>query len=141
MNTLLRNVIVLFGGLLFGCGLARSGMVKPEVVLSFLHLQDFGLLLVMGAGVAVTMAAFQLGRRFLRGPLIVRVPFETYKASLNRRTIGGAVVFGIGWGLSGLCPGAAVASIGVGNLRVLIAIGCMFLGAYVQARWIPERKA
>ncbi len=47
----------------------------------------------------------------------------------------GAIIFGVGWGLSGLCPGAALSSLGVGNLPVIIGIGTMFLGAYVMGRW------
>jgi uncharacterized protein len=128
--------IVLLGGMLFGCGLALSGMTKPEVVLSFLHLEDFGLMLVMGGGIAVTMASIQLGRRAFAKPWVG--VFENWGAKLNRRTLLGAVVFGAGWGISGLCPGSALASLGTGNTEILLALGAMFAGAYAQARWFPE---
>lgn len=129
-------LVVLLGGLLFGFGLATSGMTKPEVVLSFLHLEDFGLMLVMGGGVAVTMLAFQLGRRVFGRPW--RGGFESWTAKLNRRTLLGAVVFGLGWGISGLCPGSALASLGTGNVEILIGIAAMFAGAWAQAQCFPE---
>lgn len=130
-------LVVLFGGLLFGFGLATSGMTQPEVVLSFLHLEDFGLMLVMGGGVAVTMLAFQLGRRVFGKPWLGA--YESWNAKLDRRTLLGAVVFGLGWGISGLCPGSAVASVGTGNVEILIGIVAMFAGAYAQVRLFPER--
>lgn len=129
-------LVVLCGGLLFGYGLALSGMTKPEVVLSFLHLEDFGLMLVMGGGVAVTMLAFQLGRRVFGRPWLGS--FESWTAKLNRRTLLGAAVFGLGWGLSGLCPGSALASLGTGNVEILIGVAAMFAGAWAQARLFPE---
>ena len=55
--------------------------------------------------------------------------------TLSRNTILGAIVFGVGWGTSGLCPGAAISSVGVGNLPALVGISAMFLGAYVMGRW------
>lgn len=133
-----ENLIVLVGGSLFGYGLALSQMAKPEVVLSFLQLQDFGLVLVMGGGVVVTMATFHIGRRILKRPAIGT--FEPFSAALRPRTFVGAVVFGVGWGLSGLCPGSALASLGIGNGPVLLGLATMFLGAYVQARWFPENR-
>jgi len=129
-------LIVILGGILFGFGLALSGMTQPEVVLSFLYLEDLGLMLVMGGGVVVTMAAFQIGRRVFEKPWCGT--FEAWNAKLDRRTIGGAVIFGIGWGISGLCPGSALASLGTGNTANLLAIAAMFAGAYVQAWLLPE---
>lgn len=55
--------------------------------------------------------------------------------SLDRNVVVGGSVFGVGWGLSGICPGAAYASVGIGNYPILIAIAGMFLGAYVQGYW------
>lgn len=131
------ELATLAGGAVFGGGLAMSGMTRPEVVLDFLHLEDLGLALVMGGGVAVTMATFQLGRRLLAKPLAAPA-FERYSAAMRPRTFGGAAVFGVGWGLSGLCPGSAIASLGIGNLPVLIGIATMFAGAWAQARFVSE---
>jgi len=61
--------------------------------------------------------------------------FKKRKRTLNKRTVFGAIIFGVGWGISGLCPGSAMASLGVGNLPVLIGIAGMFLGAYIMGRY------
>ena len=127
---------MLLGGLVFGFGLALSGMTRPEVVLSFLHLEDLGLLLVMGGAVAVTALAFGLGPRLLQTPL--QGSFEPAGGALRKSTIAGAVVFGLGWGLAGICPGAMLASLGTVNWPILFAIAGAFLGAYLQGRFAPE---
>ena len=132
----MRLLWVLIGGTLFGFGLGLSGMARQEVVLSFLHLEDLGLLLVMGSAVAVTAMAFQLGRRLLKHPLVGE--FETWRVALRPRTILGAGIFGLGWGLSGICPGSAFASIGLGNLPILIGVAGMFAGSYVQGRFFSD---
>lgn len=123
---------VLVGGVIFGVGLALSGMAKPEVVLDFLQFEDLGLLLVMGGGAAVTGGAYAiLGRSDRRAPLTGR-PFVRRLKSLDRNVLLGGTIFGAGWGLSGICPGAAYASLGIGNVTILWAIGGMFAGAYLQ---------
>lgn len=129
-----RALAILLGGGLFGFGLAWSGMSQPEVVLRFLHLEDLGLLLVMGGAIAVVLPTYQL---FRRRPLLggERAPFRAW---LDRRTTLGAVLFGIGWGISGACPGAAIASLGTGNTPILIVILAMFAGAAVEGLW-PRR--
>lgn len=132
----MRLLFVLLGGALFGLGLGLSGMAKQEVVLSFLQLRDFGLMVVMGGGVAVSALAFRLGRGVLGRPLIGS--FEPYRAALRPRTLIGAAVFGLGWGVSGICPGSALASLGLGNWPISIGIAGMFAGAYLQARIWPE---
>jgi hypothetical protein len=127
-------VVVLVGGLVFGFGLAYSHMARPEVVLDFLQFEDFGLVFVMFGGAAVTGTTFLLAPRLLgRAPLTGR-PFERRLKSLDRNVVVGGAVFGVGWGVSGVCPGAAYASLGVGNVAILWALAGMFLGAYLQGR-------
>ena len=128
----MRKLAFLIGGLLFGYGLAYSGMARPEVVLSFLQLTDFGLLLVLGVAVVITFITYHAARHFLKKPLQAK-KFEKKDNPPSKNTIIGAVIFGLGWGLSGLCPGSALASIGIGNLPVLYGIGGMFLGAYASS--------
>jgi len=130
-----KLVFVLVGGALFGFGLALSGMTKPEVVLSFLNFEDFGLMLVMAGAIAVTAAAFHLGPRWLAKPPCGE--YEPPASKLRRETVVGAVLFGIGWGIAGICPGAMLASLGTGNWPILIAIAGAFLGAYLQGRLAP----
>lgn len=122
---------VLVAGILFGFGLALSTMVQPEVVLSFLRLTDFGLMLVMGGAVTVTLMAYKLLPRWLNRPLLGG-RFHTHAAQLNRDTVTGAALFGIGWGLCGVCPGPAIAGLGTGNWALLWALGGIALGALAQ---------
>jgi uncharacterized protein len=134
MQKILSLLATLLGGVLFGFGLALSTMVSPEVVLSFLRLQDLGLMLVMGGAVAVTVLAYQLAPRFLKQPLLGE-RFEQRAANLDRSTLVGAAIFGVGWGICGVCPGPAIAGLGVGNLDMLWALGGMLVGAYAQGVW------
>jgi uncharacterized membrane protein YedE/YeeE len=126
-----RLLSIAIGGGLFGYGLAWSGMTRPEVVLSFLQLRDFGLLLVMAAALLVTAIGFRLAPA-LRPTTLLGLPFSHEVKPMLPGTVPGAVIFGVGWGLSGLCPGAAVASVGIGNGPVLIGLAGMFLGAWLQ---------
>ena len=127
--------LVVVGGLVFGFGLGLSRMARPEVVLDFLQFEDFGLLFVMGVGSLVAGVAFAIGTRFLdRAPLTGRAYARRLK-SFDRNVLAGGVIFGVGWGISGICPGAAYASVGVGNYPILVAIAGMFLGAYAQGVW------
>ena len=131
--------LVFAGGLLFGFGLALSHMARPEVVLSFLQLADLGLLFVMfgGAGV-VGLAVFGLPRVRSRAPLTDAVYGRRLK-DLDANVVIGGGIFGVGWGLSGICPGAAYASLGIGNLPILWGIVGMFIGAYLQGYWRSTR--
>ena len=126
-----QNLIVLIGGIFFGFGLAYSGMTKQEIVLSFLQLKDLGLTFVMGGAAFVTFFAVNVVPRYLKAPLLGG-KFKPRRAPLSRNLIIGAIIFGVGWGLSGQCPGSAVASLGTGNLLVLIGLAAMFIGAYLR---------
>jgi len=124
----MRHLVVFTGGLLFGFGLAFGGMAKQEIVLSFLQLTDLGLILLLGASAFVTALIINLVPKILKGPLLGG-EFKKRTRTLNKRTIIGAAIFGIGWGISGQCPGSAWASLGVGNLPVLIGIATMALAS------------
>jgi uncharacterized protein len=122
---------VLVAGALFGFGLALSTMVQPEVVLSFLRFQDFGLMLVMGGAVLVTLVAYKLAPRVLGRPLLGD-RFHQHASHWNRDTLSGAALFGVGWGLCGVCPGPAIAGLGTGNWSLLWALAGIALGALAQ---------
>lgn len=125
-------LLVLFGGTLFGFGLGYSRMAEPEIVLAFLQLTDFGLLFVMGGAVVVTATVFALATR-QGGPAPLTGEFyDTRHKSFDSNVLAGGAIFGVGWGLSGICPGAAYASLGLGNYLILYGIGGMFFGAYIQ---------
>lgn len=129
---------VLFSGAVFGFGLALATMIRPEVVLDFLRFRDFGLLLVMGGAVTVTLIAYQWVARWIGKPILAPV-FERRRAVWNTRTLIGAALFGIGWGLCGVCPGPAIAGLGAGNWPLLLALLGIFLGAYTQGRFFPGK--
>ena len=129
-----KHLFVFAGGLLFGFGLAFGGMAKQEIVLSFLQLKDLGLLLLLGGSACVTAITINLVPKLLKKPFLGG-EFKKRKRTLSKRTIIGAAIFGVGWGISGQCPGSSIASIGVGNIPVLIGIASMFLGAYVMGRF------
>lgn len=131
-------VVALVAGVVFGFGLAYSSMVRPEVILSFLRFQDFGLLFVLGGAVVVTTLAYAILPRVMAKPLF-GAAFGKHPSAMTKGTIGGAALFGVGWGLSGVCPGPAIAGLGVGNWPLLISIAGMLAGAYVQG-WIASRK-
>lgn len=127
---------VLLSGAIFGFGLAMATMIRPEVVLDFLRFRDLGLLLVLGGAVAVTFAAYQLAPRLLKKPLL-GPRFDQHAAELSGRTLLGAALFGVGWGLCGVCPGPAIAGLGSGNWPLLLALFGIFGGAYIQGRFFP----
>lgn len=126
-----KALATLAAGALFGFGLSLSTMIRPEVVLSFLRLQDFGLMLVMGGAVMVVMLVYTLAPRLLARPLLGE-HFHTHPSKWSRDTAVGAALFGVGWGLCGVCPGPAIAGLGAGNWSLLWALAGIALGALVQ---------
>ena len=128
---LYRMLATLASGALFGFGLSYSTMIRPEVVLSFLRFQDFGLMLVMGGAVLVVLLAYKLTPRLLARPLLDD-HYHKHPSTWNRDTAVGAALFGIGWGLCGVCPGPAIAGLGAGNWSLLWALAGIGLGALVQ---------
>lgn len=127
--------VIVIGGLLFGVGLAASHMARPEVVLDFLQLTDLGLLFVMfGAAIVSGLAFAVIPRLRDRAPLTGDAYGRRLK-SFDRNVLVGGVVFGLGWGISGVCPGSGYASLGIGNWPILWAIAGMFIGAYLQGVW------
>jgi uncharacterized membrane protein YedE/YeeE len=129
---------ILLGGMLFGFGLAWSGMIKPEIVLSFLRFEDFGLLLVLGSAVTTTLIVYQLAPRLLKKP-VLEPTFGKHTIGAMRDTLMGAALFGIGWGLSGVCPGPAIAGLGSGNWPLLFSVIGLFAGAWFQGWWASRR--
>lgn len=126
-----RMLATLAAGALFGFGLSYSTMIRPEVVLSFLRFEDFGLMLVMGGAVVVVALVYKLAPRLLARPLLGD-HFHTHPSAWNRDTAVGAALFGVGWGLCGVCPGPAIAGLGAGNWDLLWALAGITLGALVQ---------
>ena len=132
-----RLVVALAAGVVFGLGLAVSAMVDAGKVLAFLDLAgawDPSLVLVMTGALAVALPGFQLARR--RAAPALAMSFETPKAkSINLRLVSGAALFGVGWGLVGLCPGPAIASLAYAIWQVPVFLAAMAGGAW-GAAWV-----
>ena len=131
---MMQPLVSLVAGVVFGLGLAVAEMTNPLKVLDFLDLAgnwDPSLAFVMGGAVLVTLVAF---RFVLRRPVPLygdRFHLPTL-TQLDRKLLGGAALFGIGWGLCGVCPGPAIAGLGTGNWDLLWALGGIVLGALAQ---------
>lgn len=134
--------LIAVGGLLFGFGLGYSQMARPEIVLDFLQLQDLGLLFVMGGAALVTGTTITLATRsrYLDRAPLTDDRYGKREKSFDRSVLVGGAVFGIGWGISGICPGSAFASLGIGNYPILLGLAGMFLGAYAQGYWRAYRE-
>ncbi|MFQ2124618.1 DUF6691 family protein [Aeromonas jandaei] len=134
----------LFAGLLFGLGMAISGMVDPARVTGFLDLAgawDPSLAFVMGGALLVFMPGYFLlvkpRRQSVLGEPIAAVPAP----KLDRNLVGGAALFGIGWGLVGICPGPALSLISSGQPMILLFIAAMVAGILLVDRvWVKVRE-
>lgn len=120
-------------GLIFGLGLLVAGMANPAKVLGFLDLAghwDPSLAFVMLGGIAVASVGFFLARRRARTWLGLPVQIPTAR-QIDRRLIGGSLLFGIGWGLAGICPGPALVLVGAGMAKGILFVIAMLAGMAV----------
>lgn len=124
------SLAALFSGALFGLGLAMSGMTDPRRVLGFLDLfGDFDptLMFVLGGAVVTTTLLFRFVLR--RGSPVLADTFQLSNLKrVDRKLLGGAALFGIGWGIAGYCPGPALAGLGIGSIEALWFIPAMLAG-------------
>jgi uncharacterized membrane protein YedE/YeeE len=122
-------------GLVFGIGLILSGMTDPGKVIGFLDIAgnwDPSLVFVMAGAILVGFFAFLLAQRRTRSFLggAMQLP---QKRDIDARLVGGSVVFGIGWGLAGFCPGPALVSFGSGQDKAAVFVASMLLGMLAYA--------
>lgn len=120
----------LLAGLVFGLGLIVSGMANPAKVLGFLDLTgrwDPSLAFVMAGAIAVAMVAFALARKRTSSILGAEIRLPS-KRSIDRRLVGGSLLFGVGWGIAGFCPGPALVSLGMGQIKGLVFVAAMLAG-------------
>ena len=130
----MRGLIALVCGLIFGVGLAVSGMTDTAKVIGFLDV--FGnwvpdLALVMGGAVLVTVIAFR-GVLSRKKPLLAEEFSLPSKTTLDGRLLGGAAIFGVGWGLYGYCPGPAIAALAYLNIETVIFVAAMLCGMLIS---------
>ena len=117
-------------GLVFGLGLILSGMANPAKVLGFLDLAgawDPSLALVMGGAIAAAVAPFAWARKRQKSLLGAPMQLPT-STRLDRRLVLGSLVFGVGWGLAGFCPGPALVGLGMGVPQAYVFVLAMLAG-------------
>lgn len=127
---MLRHFTALLAGLVFGLGLVISQMVNPAKVIDFLDIfggWDPSLAFVMGAGLVVTFIGYKLVLRNPKPLAADKFQVPTNR-TIDKRLATGAVLFGIGWGLVGLCPGPAIAGLLIGGLPIIIFLAAMMAG-------------
>ena len=132
----MRGLIALLCGLIFGVGLAVSGMTDTAKVIGFLDL--FGnwvpdLAFVMGGAVLVTVVAFR-GVLNRNKPLLAEEFSMPSKSTVDARLVGGAALFGVGWGLYGYCPGPAISALVYLNVETVIFVAAMLCGMVIVSK-------
>ncbi|WP_010196042.1 DUF6691 family protein [Psychrobacter sp. PAMC 21119] len=137
---MLKNIIGLLAGLLFGFGLLISGMTEPVKVQGFLDVfgaWDISLALVMGGGLAVAMVGVQLAKRQQTSWIgtLIEMPNKTV---INKKLLIGAMLFGIGWGLVGICPGPGIVLLGTGQWQAYVFIPAMIVGMLIY-QWLEPK--
>ncbi|HZX15667.1 MAG TPA: DUF6691 family protein [Pseudomonas sp.] len=137
----MRKLLAFLAGVIFGIGLLSAGMANPAKVLGFLDLAgawDPSLALVMAAAIGVAFLPFSWAR-WQRSSLLGAPMQLPVKRELDRRLIGGSLLFGIGWGIAGICPGPAVAILLTGRWQVLLFVAAMLVGMVVFAALERQR--
>ncbi|MGR5067406.1 MULTISPECIES: YeeE/YedE family protein [Vibrio] len=132
MNKIIFRLSALFSGVLFGIGMAISGMIDPNKVIGFLDIAgtwDPSLAFVMGGALAVFMPSYFLIIKPRKQAVTGEAFCTPTNISIDARLISGAAIFGIGWGLVGICPGPAVASLAMGNIGIVIFVAAMLIGS------------
>lgn len=131
----------LFVGLLFGAGLALSGMINPARVLGFLDVAgawDPTLAFVLAAALVPSSLAYAIVRRMKR-PLMADEFCIPQNRIIEKRLLAGAALFGIGWGLVGLCPGPAIAGMVLGKWEIWLFVAAMVAGIWLQRLYADLR--
>ncbi len=137
---MLKNIIGLLVGLLFGFGLLISGMTDPVKVQGFLDVfgaWDISLALVMGGGLLVAIVGVQLAKRQQTSWIGTSIDMPS-KTVINKKLLTGAMLFGIGWGLVGICPGPGIVLLGTGVWQAYVFIPAMIVGMLIY-QWLEPK--
>jgi len=130
----MKLIFALFTGLVFGTGIALSGMMNPAKVFNFFDVAgtwDPSLAFVMGGAVIITFIGYRLVWR-RDAPLFggrFQIPTST---AIDARLVGGSAIFGIGWVIAGFCPGAAIPALGTGRWEVALFLVAVTAGFYAR---------
>ena len=130
-----KNIFSLISGLVFGIGLTIGGMTNPAKVIAFLNITnnwDPSLIFVMGGAIAFVLPSFYLLKNKEKPIFASSFQIPSSK-NINQKLIFGSSMFGIGWGMSGLCPGPAISSIAFLNISSFAFVISMFFGLYIAS--------
>jgi uncharacterized protein len=134
-----RSLLVLASGFLFAIGLGVSEMTRPEKVIGFLDVfghWDPSLAFVMGGAVAVYAVAYRFSQRWEAPKFAPRFRVPNNR-TIDRRLLGGAALFGAGWGLAGFCPGPGIVAAAAGVTPALYFLPSLLVGMFLH-RWLLE---
>ncbi len=137
----MSNLFGFVSGLVFGIGLILAGMTEPLKVKGFLDLAgawDPSLALVMGGAIALGVVAFERARRRDRSWTGAPIEIPNNK-TIDRRLVTGGVLFGIGWGIGGFCPGPALVALGSGVGSAGIFLAAMLVGMVLHDKFLSPR--
>ena len=135
------NLITLLCGIIFGVGLSLSQMINPNKVLNFMDITgsfDPSLILVMMGALLVAILAFKSVLK-RQAPLLAPRFQLSEKLAIDKPLILGSAIFGIGWGMSGYCPGPAVAGLGLLSYEAALTVVAIYLGFFVYHRLFDKR--
>ena len=137
---MLKNIIGLLAGVLFGWGLLVSGMTDPAKVQGFLDVfgaWDISLALVMGGGLVVAFFGVLLAKHQQSSWIGSTIDMPS-KTIITKPLLVGAMLFGIGWGLVGICPGPGIVLLGTGQWQAYVFVAAMIVGMLIY-QWLEPK--
>lgn len=137
------NIMSFLCGLLFGAGLTISNMINPNKILNFLDITGYwdpSLLIVMAVAVIVTFCGYQLVRKFDK-PVFCNQFYLPEKKNIEKKLILGSIIFGIGWGVAGYCPGPSVTALTTFNSDPMYFVIGMVAGSFAYYWLFKNRTA
>jgi uncharacterized membrane protein YedE/YeeE len=138
----MKKFIALIAGLLFGYGLALSGMLSPSKVIGFLDITgnwDPSLAFVMGGGLIVTVISFRVLLKRPH-PIFGDRFYVPNRQDIDKRLVIGALLFGVGWAIGGLCPGPAISSLAYASPKIVLFCVSMVVGILIAKRFFSQRN-
>lgn len=135
-----KILIALLSGIIFGLGLSLSQMINPNKVINFLDVTgnwDPSLAFVMMEALAVTFISFKWILK-LPQPIWENGFHISKRTEIDKALLGGAAIFGIGWGMSGFCPGPAVSSLGLGSIEAVVMVLSIYAGFFAKNGLVIE---
>ena len=131
---MMKLIITLFIGMIFGLGIAISGMANPAKVLNFFDLAgtwDPSLIFVMGGALITTAIGYQIVFKTRTSPLMDIAYMLPSSKDIDTRLVVGSATFGVGWGIAGFCPGGAIPAIGLGYSETIMFMFALIAGIFI----------